>query len=154
MKAQYTDTESGVKLNDKITNWFRTYSGVKQGQNDSATLFTIYANSLSENVKSLQKGIKIGNVLISLYYADDIILISENKQDLHHLIDEVYNWCKKWRMIVNTDKTQIVHLRLKEEQKTNFRFHLGGNELLVVKNYKYLYLGSHFRPIHLQTCKW
>ena len=85
MKAQYTDTESCVKLNDKITNWFRTYSDVKQGQNGSATLFAIYANSLSENVKSLQKGIKIGNALISLLmYADDIILISENEQDLQH----------------------------------------------------------------------
>ena len=80
MMAQYTDTESCVKLNDKITNWFPTYSGVKQIQNYSATLFAIYANSLSENVKSLQKGIKIGNVLISLLmYADDIILISENR---------------------------------------------------------------------------
>ena len=66
MKDQYTDTESCVKLQDKIKNWFRTYSGVKQGQNDSATLFAIYANSLSEiNVKSLQKDIKSGNVLIS-----------------------------------------------------------------------------------------
>ena len=46
-------------------------------------------------------------------YADDIILISENEQDLQHLIDEVYNFCKKWRMIVNTDKTQIVHLTQK-----------------------------------------
>ena len=139
MKAQYTDTESCVKLNDKITNWLRTYSGVKQDQNDWATLFAIYANSLSENVKYLQKGIKIGNVLISLLmYADDIILISEKEQDLQHLIDEVYNWCKKWRMIVNTDKTQIVQFRLKKVQKTNFKFHLGGNELLVVNNYKYL----------------
>ena len=41
-------------------------------------------------------------------------------------------------MIVNTDKTQILHFRLKKVQKTNFRFHLGGNELLVVNNYKYL----------------
>ena len=66
MTALYKKTECTIKINDKVTDCFQTYAGIKQGQNDSPTQFAIYANSLAEDIKSLGLGIKIGDTLICL----------------------------------------------------------------------------------------
>ncbi len=32
-----------------------------------------------------------------LLYADDMVAIAENENDLHLLMDEIYKCCKMWR---------------------------------------------------------
>ena len=67
MTALCKKTECTIKINDKVTDWFQTYAGIRQGQNDSPTQFAIYANSLAEDIKSLGLGIKIGDTNIIVY---------------------------------------------------------------------------------------
>ena len=130
--------KSCIKINDKETKWFQTKSGIKQGQNDSPTLFAIYVNSLSECIKTTGKGVKIGEVSISLLlYADDIILLAENELDLQVLLNELHNWCSKWRMAINADKTQVIHFRNRKVPKTTMSFHVGNEELKIVNSYRY-----------------
>ena len=45
IKAMYTDTQCVVKVNNKVTDWFPTYAGVRQGQNESPTIFAVFINS-------------------------------------------------------------------------------------------------------------
>ena len=54
------------------------------------------------------------------------------------MMDELSNWCRKWRMRVNSDKIQVVHFRGKRVQKTECKFYLGANQISVVKKYRYL----------------
>ena len=36
-------------------------------------------------------------VQINTYYADDLVLLSENEQDLQSLLNVLYDWCYKCR---------------------------------------------------------
>ena len=85
---------------------------MKQGDNISATLFSIFINDLAEEIKATKIGINLAeNVLDDsfndsykdlflniLLYADDIILMTTNENDLQFLLNVVENWCKKWRL--------------------------------------------------------
>jgi hypothetical protein len=71
-------------------------------------------------------------------YADDIILLAETEEGLKLMINELHAWCKKWRMVVNIEKTQVIHFRPKRAKKTNSKFCYGNSLLEVVSNYRYL----------------
>ena len=73
-----------------------------------------------------------------LAYADDIVLISDDENDLQRLLDIVRNWCKKWKLLVNLGKTKIVHYRPTRKHQTKFSFKWGDQDIEIVKGYKYL----------------
>ena len=58
-------------------------------------------------------GIDIDDRQLSLLlYADDIALIAPDAQSLKLMLNKLNEWCSKWRLSINSDKTKIVHLRL------------------------------------------
>ena len=135
----YSNSSACVKLNDMRTDWFDISSGVKQGDTLSPTLFDMYLNDLATDVKSLNVGVDIDGYNISiLLYADDVVLIAPDEASLQMQLNTVYQWCRKWRMLVNEDKTQIVHFRPTSHTVTDFRFMYGNHELSIVTSYKYL----------------
>ena len=109
-----------------FTEWFNTTCGVKQGDNLSPTVFSMFINDLVHNLNLLNNGINIDNQNICcLLYADDIVLFSENKAELQRQLDVVHSWAETWEMSVNIDKTKVVHFRKKRARQTDFNFKLG-----------------------------
>ena len=107
IKSLYTGTMSAVKVNDLVSDWFPTEAGVRQGQNDSPTLFLAYIDSLAKAIKDLHLGVTYGEINVSLLmYADDIVLMAESEEALQRMLDELYKWCNTWNMVINTEKTQ------------------------------------------------
>ena len=103
-------SQSCVQRNTLTTTLFGTLQGVRQGDNLSPTLFNIYLNDHAKELKELELVVALGNTQICiLLYADDIVLISENEQNLKKMLDHVGYWCNKWQMKVNIDKTKIIH---------------------------------------------
>jgi hypothetical protein len=74
----------------------------------------------------------------SLFYADDIVILAENAADLQMQLDKVNQWCSKWRMELNQDKTKIIHFRPKTAQMTSYKFTCGSIDLRTCSKYKYL----------------
>ena len=139
IKALYSNTVSCIKLNGKLSGWFETKSGVRQGDTLSPTLFCLFINDLITEINKLQLGIRIGNTNISiLAYADDIALVAENEINLQKMFDFVNEWCKKWKLSINSSKTQIVHFRRARRKVTETEFFIGNNRIDVVNSYKYL----------------
>ena len=113
--------------------------GVKQGENFSPTAFNCYINSLIDEISNQDAGIWINpkervNILA---YADDIVLIAASVKELNLLLKRLESWCNKWRVVVNTSKTKIVHFRKRKQMLTNSCFTLNGEELSKVDEYKY-----------------
>ncbi len=52
----------------------------------------------------------------------------------------MHDWCTRWNMTVNTDKTQIVHFRTQSKERTGFMFIYCEQNINVVSQYKYLRL--------------
>ena len=154
IKSIYRDSSACVKLRNAETEYFSISSGVKQGDNLSPTLFSMYLNDLALEIKSKDCGININGLdLCILLYADDIILLAPTEQKLQIMLDTIANWCKKWRMQVNKDKTQIVHYRKSGVKCTESKFKFNRDELEIVPSYKYLgvFLDEHMT--FLQTAQ-
>ena len=83
VKSVYDDSACSVCIINMYTSMFNVSCGVKQGCLNSPTLFAMYVNDLATVIKSLNKGIDIVNINVSiLLYADDIVLISPNGSNL------------------------------------------------------------------------
>ena len=73
----------------------------------SPVLFSMFLNDLATGINELNCGSKLNNLDVSilLLYADGIVLIAPNKASLQKMLDYLSNWCRKWKMAVNKDKT-------------------------------------------------
>ena len=115
----YKDTKSCVHVNGLYTPWFDVNTGVKQGDIMSPTLFSLYINDLAEAVKQAGIGIPIGDETLSiLLYANDVCLLAESAEELQENIDIVANWCNKWWMQISEDKTNVMHCRKPNQERT------------------------------------
>ena len=88
------------------TEGFDITSGVKQGDVLSPTLFSMFYDDLATSIKNLGYRVNLEN---SEMYTDDIVLIALDESTLQAMVNFVSSWCLKWRMVVNTEKMQIVH---------------------------------------------
>ena len=60
----------------------------------STILFSLYINDLAICIKSLGKGIDIDNEKVCiLLYADDIVLMADNENDLQTMLSTLNSWC-------------------------------------------------------------
>ena len=135
----FTSSQAQIRLNGSLTESFMVSSGVKQGDIISPLLFSLYLNDLATGIKSLNCGVEINDITLAiLLYADDIVLIAPDEHSLQKMLSFVNEWCRKWRMAINTDKTQIVHFRPSRSSRTNYSFSLGDHALSIVSHYKYL----------------
>ena len=126
-------------MNGKTSSWFSCKSGVKQGDNCSPTLFSIFIDDLVKEINALGLGIKVGEEKLSLLlYADDIVLVAHNEQEMQTLLDKLHDWCKHWRVLINTDKSKVMHFRIGRRKRLEFQFKIGNNILELTEKYKYL----------------
>ena len=71
-------------------------------------------------------------------YADDMVLISDNEIELQEMLNPLNEWCSKWHVKMNKDKSKIVHFRKSKKKKTLYQFKLGKECIDIVSCYKYL----------------
>ena len=108
IRAMYNNTRAIVKVNQMFSSWFDTRFGVRQGDTLSPTLFNIFLNDLVTDIKNLHCRIETDEFSLSvLCYADDIVIITENGDNMQIVLDYIAVWCRKWRMKVNTKKRRL-----------------------------------------------
>jgi hypothetical protein len=102
-------------------------------------LFNLFINDLAREIKSCERGVIIGDIKVNiLLYADDIILLSDSEDGLNQLLKIMAEWCRCWRLNVNSDKSKVIHFRPKWKPKTKKHFWYNEQELEQVDEYKYL----------------
>ena len=58
------------------------------------------------------EGVDIGMLkLFLLLYADDILLFANDKENLQLSLNILENYCKMWKLKVNTKKTKVMVFR-------------------------------------------
>ena len=67
-----------------------------------------------------------------------MVLIADSESELQSMLNVMYQWCKKWRLRLNSNKTKIVHFRRKRVKQTMFKFTYGSKAIDIVQCYKYL----------------
>ena len=59
LKVMYDNLKICVTLHNYLTNWFSSNVGVRQGDTLSPTLFNLFVNDLSTEIKTLECGVKL-----------------------------------------------------------------------------------------------
>ena len=120
----YAGAKSCVKLNGKMSEYFNCNVGVRQGENLSPLLFAIFLNDFEYTISRKYSGLTTladeTNALLSdedveyfikmyvLLYADDTIVLAESPEELQKALNAVFEYCRDWKLTVNTTKTKIV----------------------------------------------
>ena len=134
----YYNVQSFVEINGNYTEWFDIKSGLKQDCILFPLLFNIFIINLVDEVKKLSVGVKLDNEKsCALLYADDVVFLCENESELQKCLDVLSTWCNTNDLVVNLDKSKLVHFRTQSRIRTDFQFSLNGNSLEAVSQYKY-----------------
>jgi len=143
IKSLYCAVKSCVRLNNLHTDWFEVAVGLRQGCCISPILFNCFIDDLATRAKALNIGLDIGNgeKLCILLYADDVLLLSENEQDLQTLLNSVHTWSFDNNMKINCQKSNVMHFRPRSITRTSAAFTCGEDVLKITD--KYVYLGLH-----------
>ena len=152
----YSDPQAKIILNEFETELFGCPAGLKQGACESPVLFALYIENLAQEIKATNIGVTIqtnptganidsqcnnvsfDTVIHILLYCDNIVLITENEEDLQYLLFIVEMWCSRYRLEVNLTKTNVLHVRGKRCQQSNFVFLFNNRPVPYCESYKYL----------------
>ena len=116
LKSLYENVQSAVKVNNNLSDWFEVHNGVKQGCILSPSLFSMFINDLVHDINLPGLGIPCGDSKIStLLFADDVVILSENEQDLQKLLNILSEWCSTWGIRINPKKSKCMHFRSKRK---------------------------------------
>ena len=105
------DNVACVKVGNVLSESFKVLIGVKHGDPPSPFFFNIYMNDLCSDLLNSNNIYtpKISDLAVPcLFWADDLVLISESKNGLQQHLNVLEKYCKDWKLSVNTDKTQLV----------------------------------------------
>jgi hypothetical protein len=86
-------------------------NGVRQGCSISPTLFNIYINDIIQKWKgNISPGIKFCREisLNVLWYADDVVIIQKNEDDLQQSVHHLNQICNQYNFKISKEKTKVM----------------------------------------------
>ena len=112
----YNNNKSRIVVNGAKSNYFSCYTGVRQGENLSPLLFSLFINDVESffvdtglNILHLDDNVYDNLIKVFLMlYADDTAIFSNNAQGLQKGLDCLHLYCNRWKLSVNVEKTRIV----------------------------------------------
>ena len=136
IKEMNTNNSTFVRAENQLTKKIPIHTGIRQGDSLSPTLFNLVMDEIIKEVKTAGRGYRMGNKEIKICcYADDVVLISEDEDNLQRLLFRFQNIAEKFNMAISIEKTQS--LTVNKEPK---RCKLAANNQSIeqVMNFKYL----------------
>ena len=128
----YNDIKSCVHVCKMCSNLFQCLNGLRQGENLSLILFTIYLDDLHDffSNSGVSYGFSISNELnkdynlflkmFVLLYADDTVLPGITADDLQNTLDFYETYWNTWKLTVNTMKSKVVVFSKGKQGTYNF----------------------------------
>lgn len=155
IRNMYDGIKARVKMCGSVSNTFPCEVGVRQGENLSPFLFSIFLNDLQDFLRTsgcnglpytflcitetLEKELNLYLNIFVLLYADDTILLSETPFNLQCQLNHFADYCEKWKLKVNIGKTKIMIFAKGQHLKSVLpKFRYMGNLIEIVQYFKYL----------------
>ena len=145
----YNNIKLCVQYKNTRSEFFPCMVGVRQGENLSPFLFSLFLNDLEDYFKELN-GLPLQLIkdkcynelhvfleMFVLMYADDTVIFADSCEGMQNALNIFESYCKKWKLTVNTGKTKVM-IFSKRKVRENLEFILNGEILEIVENYTYL----------------
>lgn len=146
----YEGIKSSISINGENSPFFACDCGVRQGENLSPLLFSLYLNNLESflihngpsavTIDINDNEIIIYMKLFTRLYADDTVLMAESPADMQHCLNAFSCYCKDWKLTINKDKTKMLIFGARKIPNVDFKL---DNEIIEIVD-KYKYLGVFF----------
>lgn len=143
VKSLYKNVRGEVRLNGQKSTEFSMKKGIKQGDSLSPLLFIIAMNDIIKKCKRRSPKTKIGNwnmqpvYIQNLIYADDIIIIAENTDQLQRALNIWNEEIQTAKLTVNIQKTKVMHVTKQGDEEHN-RITLDNQPIEEVRSLEYL----------------
>ena len=153
LKSFTANAKSCVRMGHAKSESFVSNVGVRQRENLSPILFSIFLNDLSEfishaynrlsEVSEMSKlllsndEIEVLSKLYILLYADDTVIFAESKEESQSALNAMYLYCKSWDLEVNPTKTKIT-IFCNRKAEHNMIFTYNGQDIDIVDGFVYL----------------
>ena len=111
LKALYDDVRCTLSVGEVSTEGAKLSIGLKQGCVLSPILFALYVKELGEILMKSGKGVKVGEEKIpGLFFADDVVLMANTREELQSLLSSAGEYGNKWRLEFSEEKSQVMSL--------------------------------------------
>ena len=139
IESMYSSVFYCVKLDGAISEKIPSNVGVKQGCVLSPLLFNLYLSDLPSIFDESCDPIDLyGSKLGCLMFADDLVILSESSKGLQKAIDRLQDYCLKWGLTINIDKTKVLIFNSGGHKYKSYNFTLNGAVIEIVQSYCYL----------------
>ncbi|XP_076069458.1 uncharacterized protein LOC143041451 [Oratosquilla oratoria] len=138
VKSIYKDCKSAVKCGKEEYKWFGIETGVRQGGVLSRLLFALYMDCILKNVN------RVEDRVVTLAYADDVALASQNLEELQESLNRWNNALNEYGLRLNIEKCEVMTVS-REESESVLR--VGNDVLGEIEEFKYL--GVNFNGMEL-----
>eukprot|EP00116_Pleurobrachia_bachei_P000592 sb/3460854/ len=137
LRSMYSASVAQIKLSGHVSKRIAIRKGTEQGHPLSPELFKIFLFDLTAilNQVTCQEDTphlrKLG--ISHLLFADDLIMLSLNRQTTQRQIDTLCSYCKSWGLEINLSKTKLLVFGKKNsacEEEPTPTFTLGADGLI------------------------
>ena len=137
LRSLYSKSQSAVRVNGELTDWFKTTVGVRQGCVISPQLFNLLLElAMLYATHDTTIGAQIqGQVISNLRFADDIVLIAENANDLQTIVNQVFQSTSNLGLKINISKTEV---QVISRNVIQLNITINGHQLNQVTEFVYL----------------
>jgi exonuclease III len=141
IKDMYCNSTCQLKLDGKLSESIRVKKGTEQGHTLSPELFKTFLQDLSPLLE-LGNCPNLQNVILShLLWADDLVIIALDRKTLQKQMEALSNYCEKWGLLINFDKTNTIIFNDTSRTKNYLaqeRISVQNHDIKVVTEYTYL----------------
>lgn len=125
-----------VKVENEYSATFEVKTGVRQGDGLSPILFNIALEEALKEVNKTNLGIKIIKNISVLAFADDVVILAENKRDLEDMTKTLILETKTVGLKINDDKTKFMYFGRNQDNSRYFT--VENHNFEKVNEFKYL----------------
>jgi hypothetical protein len=143
IKSMYNNISLTIQSSDgeRISPYFISLLGVRQGDNLSPTLFNIFVNDLPKIFDETCDHAIFGDIhLKCMMYADDLLILSESNLGLQEAMNRLHGYCSQWGLTVNTKKTKFMVTKSQIQGANKLTF----NNEIIEQVFSFKYLGIEF----------
>lgn len=141
VKSLYRETKNSVISRNRTSEMFTTKEGVRQGGGLSPLLFIIFMDNIIKETNKKSKPLHVGyrnlqKIEISnCAFADDIVLITENKNSLQENLTIWNEVLTEYGMKINKEKTKIM---VAAQEREDLYIQIDDNQIEQVNTFEYL----------------
>ncbi len=151
IKEWYDGAKSRVRVSGNRSQPFEVTQGVRQGAILSPFLFNLWVRELMRElegkgakVKTATNGIVRTHWVGALTYADDMTLLAGSNVEVKEMLQIIEEWARKYRMKINEEKCEIIHLRPSDNRaprpqpNTHINASVNGRNIQNIEEFRFL----------------